>query len=119
VISFYQKEVVIHVAVTPVDMRKAIDGLIVLVIESLEKEPQSGDCFVFRNKLANKMKILYWDRNGFILHYKRLEKGRFKLPSRMTDDTLLISTEQLEWLLAGLDFTLMTQFPEMNFQNYF
>ena len=66
--------------------------------------PFSGDLFVFCNRQRNIIKILYWSHNGFCLWYKRLEKDRFKWP-QTAEDVLSINQEQLNWLLAGLDFT--------------
>ena len=102
-----------------VDMRKSIDSLSYLVCESLERNPQDGSIYIFHNRQRDKVKILYWDRNGFVMHYKRLEKGRFKF-SRVHGDTVMtISQQQLTWLLAGLDFNLMHQFGELNYSNYY
>lgn len=114
-----QSSTKIYVYTQTVDMRKSIDGLSVVIVEQLERSPQSGDVFVFRNKLCNKVKALVWDRNGFILHYKRLERGRFKFPRSSDGLSYVISEEQLGWLLAGLDFVLMNDFSELNFENYF
>ena len=114
-----QEETKIHIAAEPIDMRKAIDGLSALVVEVLEQDPQSGHVFVFRNKRSNKVKALYWDRNGFVMHYKRLEKGSFKFPTELTDGCFEVTQQQLSWLLAGLEFMLMSSFPELNYSNYY
>jgi len=102
-----------------VDMRKAIDGLSMLVAESLNAPLQSGDVYLFRNRNCTKVKALLWDRNGFILHYKRLEKGKFKFPKEKGDGSYEISQEQLGWLLAGLDFMLMGVYDDLNYENYY
>jgi len=85
------------------DMRKSIDGLAVLVQEVFELDPFSPNLFVFCNRKRDKMKILFWDKNGFWLYYRRLERGQFQWPS---DDqnatTLTITRQQLRWLLDGL-----------------
>ena len=112
-------DVNIFVYTLPVDMRKSIDGLSVLVVEALEQSPQSGSLYLFRNKASNKVKVLYWDRNGFIMHYKRMERGRFKFPKAIDDNHFEITKEQLSWLLAGLDFMLMDTFSDLDFSNYF
>lgn len=104
---------------TPVDMRKSIDGLNALVLDELKHSPQSGHLFLFYNKKKDKIKIVYWDRNGFILHYKRLDKGRFKLAKSGDDSALEINEKQLQWLLAGLDFQLMHTFNELKYNNYY
>lgn len=113
------EETRIYIYSKPIDMRKAIDGLSVFIVESLSMPPQSGDVYLFRNKKGDKIKCLYWDKNGFVLHYKRLEKNRFKFPKHFETTCITITHEQLSWLLAGLDFILMHQFPEINFSNYF
>ncbi len=62
------------------DMRKGFNGLSGLVRNELEKDPLSGDVFIFINRRRNKMKLLVWDRSGFLMYYKSLEKGTFELP---------------------------------------
>lgn len=109
----------IYFALEPIDMRKAIDGLAYIISGSENKDPQNGDLYVFRNKSCDIVKILYWDKNGFVMHYKRLETGRFKFPKQLMGDYFLINEDQLSWLLAGLDFYLMSQFNQLNFENYF
>lgn len=83
------------------DMRKNIDGLAGIAQYVIKQDPMGQHIFVFCNKPKNKIKILFWDINGFWLFYKRLEKGRFKWPSE-TNNPLCISRRQLSWLLAGL-----------------
>ncbi len=61
----------------PIDFRKQIDGLVILVADTLQKNPTSGQLFVFRNKKADKLKMLYWENPGFWLLYRRFEKGAF------------------------------------------
>lgn len=100
------EETRIFVYFKPVDMRKAIDGLAALVINCLDETPSSGDLFIFRNKSGNKVKLIYWDRNGFVMFYKRLDKGRFKFPKNITCDSITITRERLDWLLMGFDFML-------------
>src|ERR1700744_5258755 len=70
----------IYFAADLVDMRKGIDGLRALVEGALKKDPYVGHLFVFVGKSRDKVKILFWDRNGFVLYLKRLERGRFQLP---------------------------------------
>jgi transposase len=64
----------------PTDMRKSFDGLSGLVVSQLEQNPMSGDVFIFVNKPRNRIKLLRWEHDGFVLFYKRLEKGTFELP---------------------------------------
>lgn len=103
----------------PVDMRKSIDGLSYLVCDLLAHNPQDGSVYIFHNKKCDKIKLLYWDKNGFILHYKRLEKHRFKFAKSLDESTISITKQQLSWLLAGLDFNLMEQFNELDFSDYY
>lgn len=109
----------IYLYTSVVDMRKSIDGLSALLLDAFEKDPASGDIYLFRNRSNDKVKALQWHKNGFFLHYKRLEKGRFKIPKNQESDTLIISEDQLNWLFAGLDFVLMADCPELKFDTYF
>ena len=99
-------------------MRKSIDGLSGMVFEELKQKPDSENLYIFFNKAKDKIKILYWDRNGFILHYKKLEKGKFKIVN-LDADIIEITEKQLTWLLAGLDFNLMRDFSELDYSNYY
>src|ERR1700733_7963905 len=87
----------------PVDFRKQIDGLVLLIADHLQLNPTSGQIFLFRNRCANKIKMLWWERNGFWLCYKRLEKGKLKFPKH-DDAVMSLTNDQLSWLLSGLDF---------------
>jgi transposase len=84
------------------DLRKSIDGLAAIVSQVLECDLFSNSLFVFCNRDHDKLKILYWDHNGFWLYYRRLERGRFRWPKQPTQQTLTISRRQLQWLLDGL-----------------
>jgi transposase len=92
----------VYLAGGSTDMRKSINGLSMLVEGALELDPFSGYLFVFSNRRRNIMKILYWDRNGFCLWQKRLEKDRFKWPET-TSKSLEIGSRELNWLLDGLE----------------
>lgn len=94
----------IFVYFEPIDLRKAIDGLSYLVLSCLNQRPESGDLFIFRNRIGDKIKAIYWDRNGFVLFYKRLDKGKFCFSKSMNSSSLTITAEQLDWLLMGFDF---------------
>ncbi len=84
------------------DMRKAINTLSILVEDTLRQNPLSGHCFVFCNRYRTIIKVLYWDRNGFCLWQKRLEKHHFKWPENR-EQTLEIGARELAFLLEGLD----------------
>ena len=88
----------------PIDFRKQIDGLILLVADTLRMNPASGQLFVFRNKGTDRIKILYWEDNGFWLLYKRFEASTFKFPT-IDDEVMELNKQQLQWLLSGIDFT--------------
>ncbi len=77
-----------------------------------------GSVFVFYNGARNRVKCLFWDKNGFVLYQKRLERGKFKI-NRSEDGLFLLTQQQLDWLLAGLDFALMGKFPELDFEHIF
>jgi transposase len=79
-----------------------MDSLIILVAAHLRADPTSGDVFAFRNKSADKIKLLHWEGDGFWLHYKRLERSKFRFPG-IEDERFEITMEQLQWLLSGLD----------------
>jgi transposase len=85
----------------PCDMRKSFDGLCGLVRSSMEADPLSGSFFIFINRRRNLLKCLYWDRDGFALWYKRLEKGCFRLPEQCASDGR-IDRLQLTLLLEGV-----------------
>jgi transposase len=92
----------VYLAVGITDMRKAINGLSIMVEQAMDLNPFSGDLFVFCNRRRNIIKILCWDRNGFCLWHKRLEKHRFKWP-QCEQEVMTIDRHQLQWLLYGLD----------------
>jgi transposase len=94
----------IYLATGSTDMRKAINGLSILVQDRLEMDPLCGHLFVFCNRRRDIVKALYWDRNGFCLWQKRLEKHRFKWPEK-AEQVLQVDVRQLSWLLDGLDLT--------------
>ncbi len=79
------------------DMRKSFDGLCGLVTAGLKRDPLSGEVFVFINRRRTHIKLLVWDRSGFVLYYKRLEKGSFEIP-----ETGTLSWHQLVLMLEGI-----------------
>jgi len=94
----------IYFATELVDMRNGIDGLRAVVETALKKDAYQGHLFVFVGKAKDKVKILFWDRNGFVLYLKRLERGRFQLPA-VDERTKHVAMEpaQLAMLLDGID----------------
>lgn len=87
----------------PVDFRKSIDGLSVLVEQELLLNPFGNALYVFVNRQRTKIKALYWHRNGFCLWYKRLEAEKFAWPEEDEVSTQTISLQQFEWLIEGFD----------------
>jgi transposase len=94
-------------------MRKAINGLSIMVEDCRKLDPFSGHLFVFCNRRRNIVKILYWDKNGFCLWQKRLEKDRFKWPEN-EEEVFSIGRKELGWLIAGLDIT--TAHPALKYE---
>lgn len=92
----------VYLAVGPTDLRKSIDGLSIIVLESFKLDPFSKNLFVFCNRKKDKIKILEWDHNGFWLHYKRLEKDIFNWPDQCNSKSMEIDERQFRWLLDGL-----------------
>ena len=100
--------VTIHVCVLPTDLRKGFDGLCGLAEHVLKQDPLSGHLFVFRNRARDRIKVLYWDHDGLAIWYKRLERGRFQLPTDVqpADETragVEISASDMSLLLGGID----------------
>ena len=102
----------------PVDFRKQIDGLVLLIADELSISPTSGELFIFRNRQHTKIKLLWYDRNGFWLCYKRLERGRLKFP-QTGSDAMELTRDQFSWLLSGLDFTKHAELPETKAEQFF
>ena len=94
----------IYFATELVDMRNGVDGLRAVVEQVLKKSPDEGHLFVFIGKSKDKLKILFWDRNGYVVYFKRLERGRFQLPA-VDDKRTKVEMEpaQLAMLLDGID----------------
>jgi transposase len=103
----------VYLACGSTDMRKSIDGLAVLVKEVLDLDPFSPCLFVFCNRRRDKLKILQWDTSGFWLHYRRLERGRFQWPDKVTGEAITISRRELRWLLDGLSITQRQAHPKV------
>ena len=114
----FPSAVQIYLCKEPTDMRRSFDSLAMMVQCVIQQDPLSGYVFVFRNKRGDKIKILYWNKNGFCLWYKRLERERFKFPD-VCNDCVEITTEQLNWLLDGLDFIKLKGHSTLNYSRYF
>jgi transposase len=99
----------------PVDMRKAINGLSEIVQQAAMGELMGPYLFVFSGRRRDLVKVLYFDRTGFALWQKRLEKAKFSWPKRHSDDVVTLTPEQFSWLLDGYDVWKMKPFEALNF----
>ncbi|MBV9383094.1 MAG: IS66 family insertion sequence element accessory protein TnpB [Streptosporangiaceae bacterium] len=93
----------IWLATQPTDLRKSFDSLAEVVRQQLQSDPLSGQLFVFRNKRADRIKLLYWDEDGFVIVYKRLEAGTFRFPAA-DPAGVEIRAADLQMLLDGVDW---------------
>lgn len=92
----------IYFCVLPIDMRRSFDSLAELAREQMGEDPMSGHLFLFRNKTEDCLKVLYWDRDGYAIWYKRLQKGKFVLPAT-AGKSLEVDATTFSMLLNGLD----------------
>ena len=102
----------VFLAIEPTDMRKGFDGLFALVENTIKQDPFSGHLFVFRNRRRDRLKIMWWDRDGLALWYKRLEKGGFQFPTDMKTvperpARVEVQADELAMLLGGIDLSSM------------
>jgi transposase len=95
--------VAVYLCLDPVDFRKQINGLAALVQDVLGADPFSEALFVFTNRRRDRVKVLYWERSGFVLWMKRLERERFHWPRGEHGVTLTLSAQELNRLLDGFD----------------
>lgn len=95
----------VYLAAEAIDLRKGFDGLTAIVRQAFGQEPMSGHLFVFINRRRDRIKILYWDRSGYAIFYKRLERGTFRLPRRprLGEPTLKVEAAELQLMLEGID----------------
>jgi transposase len=91
----------VYLACGRTDMRKSINGLAVIVEQSFDLDLFGGALFAFCNRNRDRIKILEWDGDGFWLHFKRLEKGRFRWPAEGSEPTMALTSEELAILLGG------------------
>jgi len=91
----------VYIACGYTDLRKSIDGLAMVVKQSFQLDPFSRNLYLFCGRRSDRFKALYWEGDGFLLLYKRLERGKFQWPRHETE-ARLITRQQLRWLLEGL-----------------
>lgn len=89
----------------PTDLRKSFDSLAELVRQQLQDDPLSGHVFVFRNRRSDRVKLLYWDEDGYVIVYKRLEAGTFRFPAATANQAgVSMRAAELAMLLDGVDW---------------
>lgn len=95
----------VHVAVQPIDLRKSFDGLSAAVAARFGQDPLGGHLFVFRNRRGNQIRILFWDRTGYVIVGKKLARGRFHLAHGVVEGTTQVEIEaaELALMLEGID----------------
>ena len=105
----------VFLARDPVDMRKSINGLAVEVEAVMALNPFEPHLFAFCNRRRDKIKILYFEGNGFVLWYKRLERQRFHWPEAEAGEVVTISGRELNWLLDGYDLSQLRPHRKLTF----
>jgi transposase len=109
-------QLAVYVCTEPVDFRKGMASLAVLVEAQLGLNPFAEALYLFRNRSATAVKLLYWERNGFCLWQKRLERERFCWPKGASGSTATLTVQQLHWLLEGYDINRMQPHKTLNFK---
>jgi transposase len=103
---------------TVADMRKGFDSLAALVRDHLGHDPLCGDLFLFVSRRRDRVKILYWDGDGYAIWYKRLEEGTFRLPAIAADHrSVQIRASELAMLLEGIDLKALRRSPRLKLKN--
>jgi transposase len=102
----------------PVDFRKSYRGLAAIVEHELGHNPFDGGLYAFTNRQRNKVKLLMWEDNGFVLYYKALAEEKFRWP-RPEDDVMPLSGEQINWLLDGYDISLLKGHRKLHYEASF
>ena len=93
-----------YLCAQPTDMRKSFDGLCGLVSSAMVRNPLSGDVYVFFNRRRDRLKLLVWERSGFWIFYKRLERGTFQFPAHFTNQAAIdVPYEDLMMIIEGID----------------
>jgi transposase len=92
----------LYLCMNPVDMRKSFDGLFGIVKQEFQQDPLNGHLFLFVNKRRDRMKAIFWDNDGFVIWYKRLEVGTWQLPGSAST-TLKLEAHELAMILRGID----------------
>ena len=105
----------VYLCVEPVDFRKQVNGLSMLVESTLHLNPLSSAVFAFTNRRRDRVKLLVWERNGYVLWFKRLEAERFRWP-KGDAAVVSLSGQELNWLLDGLDLRFWRPHQRLHFE---
>lgn len=108
----------IYISSANVDMRKSIDGLTSIVMQRFKLDPVSDAMFVFHNRHCNKIKMLYWNSDGFCLLYKRKEKGKFNFPKHFSGETFTVTVQELSWFIHGLHIEEIKHYESLKSAEY-
>jgi transposase len=114
-LQLYGKKIWLHRSA--IDFRCSIDGLSFLINNHLKQNPQEG-IYLFFNRGRDKIKGLSWHKNGFVLFYKRLEKGRFHINFNKETGIIEVQKDEFGWLLAGLEWQKMKTWRELNYDKF-
>jgi transposase len=107
-----------HLYRHPTDMRKGFDGLFGLVTSALRADPLNGDAYLFLNRRRNRLKLLVWESGGFVIYYKRLEKGTFELPELSPSaDAIELTWDELVMLISGVALSSIKRRPRFQRQS--
>lgn len=109
----------IYLCTKHVDFRKAIDGLSAIVQAELQQNLFGINLFVFIARSRDRIKCLYWDKTGFAMWIKRLEEDKFCWPQSFSGPTLELTSEQLEWLLDGIDIFKLHKHKALYYSNLY
>lgn len=99
-----------------IDFRKSYRGLALIVEQELGHNPFSGTLYAFTNRRRDKIKCLFWDKNGFVMYYKALAEEKFRWPKK-GDALLTLNGEQMNWLLDGYDISQMTPHKTLHYEH--
>jgi len=102
----------------PVNFRKSFRGLAAIVEQELGHNPFDGGLYAFTNRGRDKIKLLFWEDNGFVLYYKRLAEEKFRWP-HAEDEVMPLNAQQINWLLDGYDISLMKGHKKLCYESLF
>lgn len=114
-LQLYAKRILLYRK--PIDFRRGLDGLGAMVASELKQSPKEVLCLFFNRKF-DKLKMIFWHKNGFMMCYKRIEAGRFNLGVPMSMGTVELSSDEMGWLLAGLEWHKMRHWKELNYDKF-